>query len=288
MEGKTNNELRYAECWNCEHSEIVHLVDDYGDDVPEYIRYCVHGGGHREIPNLSGPHPEWCPLRHAAAPVIVTRHAGQVEWLRRQGVTGTVIGHVDRPDQIAGKVVFGILPLHLAAEARLVVATDFPRLRPEQRGKDLTPEQMDAAGANPNLRCYRVQAYKGSPSKALDAEAGEEIPRKSSTTTLKAWRYSRNGAAEAYVVEFSEHGYRVVSDDRKNQVSYLHLCDASADKITDACRNKIIKYMFDHPDNLPGIGKTAQHKYFGGLTATDIERIGNGGRKAYYNSGRSL
>ena len=96
------------------------------------------------------------PLPKAAVdPVIVTRHAGLVAWLAWRGVTGEVIAHVTSPDQVAGRVVYGVLPLHLAAEAEEVVVVDMPRLPAELRGVDLTPEQMEAAGAT--LAHYRVE-----------------------------------------------------------------------------------------------------------------------------------
>ncbi len=78
--------------------------------------------------------------------LIVTRHAGAVEWLRRRGIEGDVVAQVTA-EQVRGRIVVGILPLHLAAEAQEVIALDMPGLKPEQRGKDLTPEEMDAAGA---------------------------------------------------------------------------------------------------------------------------------------------
>ena len=96
------------------------------------------------------------PLPKAAVdPVIVTRHAGLVAWLETQEITGEVISHVTSPDQVAGRVVYGILPLHLAAEAEEVVVVDMPRLPAELRGVDLTPEQMEEAGAT--LSRYRVE-----------------------------------------------------------------------------------------------------------------------------------
>lgn len=87
-------------------------------------------------------------------PVIVTRHSGAVEWLRRRGITGEVFEHVSDPAQVADRTVYGVLPLHLAAVADEVISIDLPGLRPDQRGKDLSPEEMDEAGAS--LRCYRV------------------------------------------------------------------------------------------------------------------------------------
>lgn len=78
--------------------------------------------------------------------IIVTRHPGAVEWIRRQGLEGEVIPHATS-EQIRGRVVIGNLPLYLAAEADVVGSIDLPNLPPELRGQDLTPEQMDEAGA---------------------------------------------------------------------------------------------------------------------------------------------
>jgi len=86
--------------------------------------------------------------------IIVTRHAGAVEWLRRRGMTGQVIAQVNSPEEIRGQVVVGTLPLHLCAVCARVISVDLPGLRPEQRGKDLSPEEMEEAGAN--LRTYVV------------------------------------------------------------------------------------------------------------------------------------
>ena len=79
--------------------------------------------------------------------VIVSRHAGAIEWLQSHGITGEVIAHVTDPAQIAGKTVIGALPLHLAAQAFAVVAIDMPNLPAEKRGQDLTPDEMDEFGA---------------------------------------------------------------------------------------------------------------------------------------------
>jgi putative CRISPR-associated protein (TIGR02620 family) len=79
--------------------------------------------------------------------LIVTRHQGLVEWLRRNGVEGEVVTHVDDPEMLRGKDVYGMLPYNLGALAKSVTIVSLPSLKLEQRGKDLTPEEMDAAGA---------------------------------------------------------------------------------------------------------------------------------------------
>lgn len=88
-----------------------------------------------------------------APEVIVSRHMGTVEWLKNHGIEGEVISHVSDPAQIVGKIVFGVLPLHLAAQTHAVVSIDMPDLPADKRGVDLTPAEMDAFGA-------RMTAYK--------------------------------------------------------------------------------------------------------------------------------
>lgn len=87
--------------------------------------------------------------------VIVSRHAGAVEWLRRQGIEGAVIEQATAED-VRGRIVVGNLPLHLAAEAHQIGSIDLPGVTREQRGRDLTPEEMQAAGAV--IRWYIVAA----------------------------------------------------------------------------------------------------------------------------------
>lgn len=103
--------------------------------------------------------------------IIVTRHAGAVEWLKGQGVVGAVLPHVSDPAQIAGQVVVGALPLHLAAAAAAVGAIDMPGLTPEQRGKDLSPAAMDAAGAS--IAWYTIRPASDPQEAAALAEALE-------------------------------------------------------------------------------------------------------------------
>lgn len=97
--------------------------------------------------------------------IIVTRHAGLVAWLAARGVAGDVIPHAT-PEMVAGKDVYGVLPLHLAALAASVTVVDMPRLAPEQRGQDLTPAEMDSAGAT--MHTYEVRM--------VEAPAAEAAP----------------------------------------------------------------------------------------------------------------
>lgn len=85
--------------------------------------------------------------------VIVTRHKGTVDWLAAKGIAGPVLEHATAED-VRGKHVYGVLPLHLAAEATSVHVVEIPNLPAEMRGVDLTPMQMIEYGAT--LREYRV------------------------------------------------------------------------------------------------------------------------------------
>jgi len=92
--------------------------------------------------------------------LIISRHPGVVAWLAARGITGEVVAHAT-PDLVRGRDVIGVLPLALAAEAGTVTSIDLPGLQPEQRGRDLTPAEMDSAGAI--LRRYCVQSLPVGP-----------------------------------------------------------------------------------------------------------------------------
>ena len=94
-------------------------------------------------------------MKRGPETVIVSRHAGAVAWLAAQGITGNVIAQAT-PEDVRGKVVIGNLPLHLAALAAKVGSIDMPNLAAADRGRDLSLEEMDAAGATVNW--YTVKA----------------------------------------------------------------------------------------------------------------------------------
>ena len=76
-------------------------------------------------------------------PVIVTRHPALVEVLIEEGIapaSAQVIAHAT-PEEIRGRAVFGILPLHLAAEAESVTVIGL-NLPPELRGQELNADQV--------------------------------------------------------------------------------------------------------------------------------------------------
>lgn len=110
--------------------------------------------------------------RETMAAVIVSRHAGAIEWLRQWGYTGPVISGNAAPDDVRGKVVIGNLPLHLAALADRVGSIDMPNLADRDRGRDLTPEEMEQAGATINWYIVRRETdmYREEIARRLRAE----------------------------------------------------------------------------------------------------------------------
>lgn len=131
--------------------EPVYRFDSRGEAAAVCAELRAAGIDIRDIED--NPGVPWEKLK--VETVIVSRHTGTIEWLKSRGITGEVISHVTDPAQIAGKRVYGVLPLHLAAQAAEVVTIDMPRLPAEKRGVDLTPEEMDAYGAR--LTIYVVR-----------------------------------------------------------------------------------------------------------------------------------
>lgn len=102
------------------------------------------------VPLAGNPRPPHSKT-HSKNTVIVTRHRSLIAWLRQRGITGQVLPRARAAD-VAGKHVIGVLPLHLAALAETISTVDMPDLPDDLVGRELTVEQMDAAGA-------RLQAY---------------------------------------------------------------------------------------------------------------------------------
>jgi putative CRISPR-associated protein (TIGR02620 family) len=82
--------------------------------------------------------------------VIVTRHPALVQYLHEIGLTTgaeTVLSHVSEAD-VTGRVVIGVLPLHLAAVAERVIEVPLS-VPPELRGVELTLEQVRQHAGTP-------------------------------------------------------------------------------------------------------------------------------------------
>ena len=79
--------------------------------------------------------------------VVVTWFKGEIEWLKLQGIDAEEIERVYSPDQLEGKIVIGFVPDHLLYRAKEVWHIYKPRMKPVQRGKDLTAQELIEAGA---------------------------------------------------------------------------------------------------------------------------------------------
>ena len=89
--------------------------------------------------------------------VIISRHPATVAFIFAAAKLPTdtpVITGNATPADVAGKVVYGNVPLSLACAAVAVVAVEFTGTPP--RGAEYTLTQMEEAGAR--LTTYRVQA----------------------------------------------------------------------------------------------------------------------------------
>ena len=128
--------------------------------------------------------------------VIVSRHEGAVKWLAQCGITGPVISGNATPDDVRGKVVVGNVPLHLAALAARVASIDMPALRADQRGADLTPAEMDAAGASINWYVVRDVASIESQIAEADADARETDRASDSAEDMEIGAYLKGRAGE--------------------------------------------------------------------------------------------
>jgi hypothetical protein len=87
--------------------------------------------------------------------VIITRHEALKDMLIQDGYVPAdtpVISHAT-PEDLKGKHVYEVLPLHLASEAETV--TEVPmKLREDQRGRELSLEETREAAGQPVT--YRV------------------------------------------------------------------------------------------------------------------------------------
>lgn len=83
---------------------------------------------------------------------FVSRHPGAIEWARRYhwAVRARFVAHLDVADLVAGDVVIGTLPVHLAAAVCARGARYLHLAIPlaaGQRGSELSAQALEDAGA---------------------------------------------------------------------------------------------------------------------------------------------
>jgi CRISPR-associated protein Csx16 len=101
---------------------------------------------------------------------FVSRHRGAIDWARRHpwSIRADFLPHLDLSRVARGDIVIGTLPVHLVAAVCARGAKYFHLtidLTAQQRGQELTADDLDAAGAH--LVPYRVQV-EHFPCPALD------------------------------------------------------------------------------------------------------------------------
>jgi len=83
--------------------------------------------------------------------IIVTRHTGAVEWLKEKGYDGAVTPHLTEEQIAGGNLYIGSLPIPMISTILEVGSRffllDLPAVAFTQRGQEMTPEEMDRAGA---------------------------------------------------------------------------------------------------------------------------------------------
>ena len=102
--------------------------------------------------------------------VIVTRHSGLVEWLKRRGIEGEVVSHADE-ETVRDKRIYGVLPYRLAALAGEFVEVSM-NVPAELRGKELTADDIDRL--DPQMTAWRVFDDNEVLFSEADARAAQE------------------------------------------------------------------------------------------------------------------
>jgi CRISPR-associated protein Csx16 len=94
---------------------------------------------------------------------FVSRHSGAVEWAKRRGIAiDRQVAHLNAAEVSAGDVVMGTLPFDAAAEVCRRGAVFYAlilALREEQRGRDLSADDLESAKAR--LLQYDIQPVEG-------------------------------------------------------------------------------------------------------------------------------
>lgn len=87
-------------------------------------------------------------------------------------------------------------------------------------------------------------------------------------------------------IEFSPAGWRILKDERKDKndvfCGYLMDTEDAPQTADPAACESLIKYFFDHPKTLPGVGEFVQKRYLKNYSIQDRERIGNDGEEGLY------
>ena len=82
---------------------------------------------------------------------IVSRHPGAIRWLKSKFGNAEVIKHLDVADVTSADTVIGVLPLPMIKaildKGAHFILLSLPKVAFSDRGSELTPGEMDDAGA---------------------------------------------------------------------------------------------------------------------------------------------
>lgn len=112
-----------------------------------------------------------------------------------------------------------------------------------------------------------------------NGKAAQVIKMKATEIILRADSYFGGDCK----IKFTETGWEVLEDTRKVKEGYLHIDEDSPEEISEKVCETLIKYFYQHISELPGIGATPQTKYLYMYSREERERIGNNGKRAFYN-----
>jgi len=93
--------------------------------------------------------------------IVITRHAALIQYLREIGLIDDdtpVLPHIHSAEEVKGKTVIGPCPLHLAVHARSVVHIPIRWESRDERGSELTIEQVRERADEPLE--FRVSAER--------------------------------------------------------------------------------------------------------------------------------
>jgi len=94
---------------------------------------------------------------------FVSRHPGAIEWVKRRSLAiDRFVSHLDLTAVRPGDLIFGNLPVELAAEVCRLGARFFAlclSVSAEQRGLDLTADDLEALQAD--FQEYQVSKVEG-------------------------------------------------------------------------------------------------------------------------------
>lgn len=134
--------------------------------------------------------------------VIISRHSGAIAWLNAMGYVGETISHFDVGNIEPGVTYIGTLPIGMVNEILLrggkFIVLSLPSIAFEERGSELSPNEMSYAGANlyaiQSLSLREIDPY----GTICDAEMWYDRSIKSWTVIRKNMIGGQIGCAEYY------------------------------------------------------------------------------------------